>query len=149
MTVLEMLNLHIKSAMKTKSSDLATLRLIKTEVVKKETSSGAKEVDEKEFINILFTMRKQRKESVEAFEKAGRNDLAEKERSEIIVIENFLPQQLTDEELNNLVRLAAFDIIPRSMKDMGKMIKHVREAAKGKADGKRISMAVKEYLKGV
>ena len=138
---------EIKTAMKAKDTlRLGALRMIKAEIMKKETASGAGDLDENGMIALLQTMKKQRLDSIAQFEKGGREDLAQKERDEMVVIESFLPKQLGDEELSALVAATASELGVSDMKGMGPLIKAVKDKAAGGADGKRISMAVKAHL---
>ena len=138
---------EIKTAMKARNQTrLSTLRMIKSEILKKETSSGAGDVDEAGLIALLQSMKKQRLDSITQFRKGGRDDLAAVEEAEIGVIETFLPSQFTDEELASLVKDTATELGIDNMKGMGQVIRTVKEKAAGRADGKRISNAVKAHL---
>ncbi len=143
----EMISEQIKTAMKSKDTErLATLRLIKAEIIKKETEKVASELDEEGMIKLLNTMRKQRQDSIEAFEKGGRMELADKERAEIKVIETFLPQALSDEELEVMVKAVLAELGIADPKQMGLAVKEVMARAAGRADGRRVSGAVKSLL---
>ncbi len=138
---------EIKTAMKARDNNrLTTLRMIKAEILKKETSSGANEIDENGLISLLQTMKKQREDSIAQFEKGGRQELADKEKMEIETIETFLPKQLTDEELNKIAAETIAALGVTDMKGMGPVIKEVKLKTAGAADGKRISMTVKALL---
>lgn len=138
---------EIKTAMKAKEADrLSTLRMIKAEILKKETASGAKELDENGLIAMLQTMKKQRNDSIAQFEKGGRQELADKEKAEIAVIDTFLPKQLDDQELTRIAAEVIAELGVSGMKGMGPVIKTVKERTAGAADGKRISTAVKALL---
>lgn len=143
----EMISDQIKTAMKSKDSErLSALRLIKAEIIKKETEKSASELDEEGMIKLLNTMRKQRQDSIEAFEKGGRTELADKERAEIAVIESFLPQALSDEELEAMVKAVIAEQGITEAKQMGLAVKEVMARAAGRADGRRVSSAVKNHL---
>ena len=138
---------EIKKAMKAKQTTrLNTLRMIKAEILKKETASGAKELDEAGLIDLLQSMKKQRLDSISQFEKAGRDELAQKEKEELVVVESFLPKPLSDEELAQMVADVASELGAADMKAMGQVIKEVKQRSAGAADGKRISTAVKAHL---
>lgn len=138
---------EIKAAMKARDNNrLTTLRMIKAEILKKETSSGANEIDENGLISLLQTMKKQREDSIAQFEKGGRQELADKEKMEIETIETFLPKQLTDEELGKIAAETIAALGVTDMKGMGPVIKEVKLKTAGAADGKRISMTVKVLL---
>lgn len=138
---------EIKTAMKAKdSARLATLRLIKAEIMKKETEKNASELDEAGMIRLLQTMKKQREDSIAAYEKGGRQELADKERAEIVILETFLPKQLSDEDLKALAAEVIAELGLIEMRQMGGAIKEVMARAAGGADGKRVSAAVKALL---
>jgi len=138
----------MKDAMKSKNeAALRGLRAIKAEIIKAKTEPGAGgEIDEATELKFLQKMMKQRRDSLEIFEKQGREDLAKKEREEMGVIEQFLPKQMSEEE----IRLAVKDIIAQtgavSAADMGKVMGVATKQLAGKADGKTISGMVKELL---
>lgn len=137
----------IKTAMKAKDKvRLDTLRLVKAEIIKKETASGAGEMDEAGLIQMLQTMKKQRMDSIDQFKKGGRDDLAAKEQAEVEIIETLLPAQLSDDELNQIVADTAAEIGADGPKSMGPLMKALKEKIAGRADGKRISQAVKTHL---
>ena len=147
MNVRDQITAEMKTAMKTKQTErLATLRMIKAEIIKKETEKNAVEVDEAGLMRLLQTMKKQREESISQFEKGGRTDLADKERAEIAVLETFLPKQLDDAALQALAAEVVAELGITEMKQMGGAVKEVMARAAGGADGKRISAAVKACL---
>jgi len=147
MSAREQITQEIKTAMKARDTErLNTLRMIKSEIMKKETASGASELDDNGMIGLLQTMKKQREDSIAQFEKGGRQELADKEKAEIAIIESFLPKQLNDQELTQIAAAAIAELGAVDMKGMGPVIKMVKEKTAGAADGKRISMAVKALL---
>lgn len=99
-----------------------------------------------ELLDVLAKQGKQRRESIEQFAKAGRADLVEKEERELVVLSAYLPAPLTDAELGDAVAAAVAELDARSMKDMGRVVQAVLAAHKGRADGKRVSEAVKARL---
>ena len=111
-----------------------------------------REVDERitltedDILDIIAKQQKQRKDALAEFEKAGREDLIDQTKQEIEILASYLPQQLTDEELENIVSDAIKAVNAQSMKDMGKIMGKVNEVAKGRADGKRINEMVKKLL---
>ena len=146
-SVKERITQDIKQSMKARDKDrVATLRLVKAEIIKKETAGGASELDEAGLIQVLQTMKKQRLDSVAQFEKGGRQELADKEKTEIGVLETLLPAQLDEQQLTQLVADKAQELGIEDMKGMGALIKAVKAASAGGADGKRISTAVKAKL---
>ena len=139
----------IKDAMRKRSTErLETLRLLKAEILKRETAAGAKELDEAGWVQLLGTMKKQREESALQFDKGGRPELAEKERREIVVLETYLPRQLSDAELGELITAAMAEAGAKDIKAMGAVMKIVQARAAGGADGKRISAMVRTRLGG-
>lgn len=139
---------EMKEAMKSKNeSALRGLRAIKAEIIKAKTEPGASgEIDEATELKFLQKMMKQRKDSLEIFEKQGREDLASKEREEMLIIEKFLPKQLSIEEIKELVSKIIKNAGATSAADMGKIMGIASKELAGKADGKTISNVVKELL---
>ncbi len=138
---------EMKEAMKSKNEGLLrSLRAIKAEIIKAKTEPGAGwEIDETTKIKFLQKMMKQRKDSFEIYEKQGREDLASKEKEEMEVIERFLPKQMTEQEIKEEVLKLILDT-HATPADMGKIIGMANKQFAGKADGKTISMIVKELL---
>ncbi len=139
---------EMKDAMKSKNEGLLRgLRAIKAEIIKAKTEPGAGgEIDEATEQKFLQKMMKQRKDSLEIFEKQGREDLAVKEREEMAVIEKFLPKQLTEAEIKEAVAKLITEIGATSAADLGKVMGAASKQLAGKADGKTISTIVKELL---
>ena len=139
---------EMKDAMKSKNEAvLRSLRAIKAEIIKAKTEPGAAgEIDEATEQKFLQKMMKQRRDSLEIFEKQGREDLAVKEREEMAVIEKFLPKQMTEAEIKEAVRKIIADTGAASAADMGKVMGVASKQLAGKADGKTISSIVKELL---
>ena len=139
---------EMKEAMKSKNEAvLRSLRAIKAEIIKAKTEPGAAgEIDEATEQKFLQKMMKQRKDSLEIFEKQGRADLAEKEKEEMTVIEKFLPKQLSEAEIREAVAAIIAESGASSAADMGKVMGIASKTLAGKADGKTISTIVKELL---
>ncbi len=139
---------EMKEAMKSKNeSALRGLRAIKAEIIKAKTEPGAGgEIDEATELKFLQKMMKQRKDSLEIFEQQNREDLAIKERQEIEIIAKFLPQPLSAEELKTELQKIISETGAISAADMGKVMGVASKKLAGKADGKAISIAVKELL---
>ncbi|MGJ8667266.1 MAG: GatB/YqeY domain-containing protein [Patiriisocius sp.] len=138
----------MKIAMKAKDSQtLQALRSVKSAILLAQTESGAKEeLTEDEEIKILQKLVKQRKDSAAIYKEQGREDLANPEIAEAAVIEKFLPEQLSEEEVTKLVDEAIAQSGANSMADMGKVMGIVNGKAAGRADGKTISTIVKARL---
>lgn len=139
---------EMKDAMKTKNEALLRgLRAIKAEIIKAKTEPGAGgEIDEATELKFLQKMMKQRRDSLEIFEKQGRNDLAEKEKEEIAVIERFLPKQMSEAEIREALAAIIKETGAASAADLGKVMGVASKQLAGKADGKTISTLVKEML---
>ncbi len=148
MSLEEKVMAKMKDAMKAKNEGvLRALRGIKAEIIKAKTDPGAGGViDEATEMKFLNKMMKQRKESVEIFEKQGRNDLASKEKEEMDVIKEFLPEQLSEAEVKEKVAEIIKSQNATSPSDMGKIMGIASKELAGKADGKMISTFVKELL---
>ncbi len=139
---------EMKDAMKAKKEGvLRSLRAIKAEIIKAKTEPGAGgEIDTATEQKFLQKMMKQRRDSLEIFEKQGREDLALKEREEMEVIERFLPKQMTETEIKEAVAAIILQTGAASPADMGKVMGVASKQLAGLADGKTISNIVKELL---
>jgi uncharacterized protein len=138
----------LKTAMLAKDeAGLRSLRAIKAAIILAKTAEGAngelKEADETKLLQKLI---KQRKDSLEIYEKQNRADLAQKEKEEIAVIEKFLPQQLSADELKIIIEKIIAETGASSPADMGKVMGAANKQLAGQADGKTISLVVKELL---
>jgi uncharacterized protein YqeY len=141
LTIAERIKSDVASAMKAGERDRVTaLRLVLSELQKAEKEGDGDE------LAVLRRERKRRREAAEAYRGAARSDLAEGEEFEAQVIETYLPAELSDEQLDELVRQAVADTGAESPRDMGKVIKHVMAAAEGRADGRRVSTKVKDAI---
>lgn len=139
---------EMKEAMKSKDeAALRSLRAIKAEIIKAKTAPGAAgEINEVTEQIFLQKMMKQRRDSLEIFEKQGRTDLAIKEKEEMAVIERFLPKQMDEKEIKAIVEKIIADTGASSPADMGKVMGVASKQLSGVADGKTISTIVKELL---
>ena len=139
---------ELKTAMLAKDEvGLRSLRAIKAAILLVKTSEGGSgELKEDDEIKLLQKLVKQRKDSLEIFEQQNRNDLAQKEKDEIAVIEKFLPKQLSAEELKEELRKIIAEVGANSPGDLGKVMGVASKQFAGKADGKTISTLVKELL---
>ena len=124
----------------------STLRMVKAAMMNRKIEKGA-ELDDDDVQKLLRSLVKQRRDSIEQYEKAGRQELVDKEAAEIAVIETYLPQAASVDEIEQAVVAAIAETGATSMKDMGKVMKAAQEALSGKnADGKTISEIVKAKL---
>jgi uncharacterized protein len=124
---------------------LSAIRMLKTAIHNKEIDLQ-RPLNEAEALQILSVLVKQRKDSIEQFAKGGRNDLVEKETAELKVIQEFMPAQLSDEEVEVIIKKAIAEIGAVSVKDMGKVMKVLMPQLTGKADGKIAGEKVKALL---
>ena len=126
----------------------STLRMAKAALQNREIEKGG-ELDEEEMAKLLRSLVKQRHDSVEQYEKGGRQELADKEKAEIEILEQYLPQSASPEEIEAAVAAAVSETGASSMKDMGKVMKAAQAALAGKnADGRMVSEVVKSKLAG-
>jgi uncharacterized protein YqeY len=147
MNLSEKINSDLKDAMK--SGDkvrLQTLRSIRALILEFEKSGSGKKFSEEEEIKLLSTAAKKRKESIEEFNKAGREDLANKEVAELNVIMSYLPKQLTENEIVAEVKKLSESLDARTKEDFPKLMPAAIKVLKGKADGKSIKYAVEKIL---
>ncbi len=147
MTLTEQIQKDMTQAMKAREERrLSTLRMVKTALKNKEIEKRGP-LDDKEAQQVLSTLIKQRKDSIEQFSKGGRQDLADKEQAEIAIIEGYLPRALGDEEITGTVRATIAEMGAPSMKDMGSVMKNVMAKLAGaRVDGKLVSDIVKREL---
>ncbi len=137
---------QIKEAMRSQNKDrLTALRNIKA-VMKNKAIDLKRDLEDPEAIQILVTLSKQRRESIDSFQKGGREDLVAKEAAELKVIEEFLPKPFSPQELDNIIRGAIAESQAAGPKDMGKVMKALMPKITGKADGAAVSQRVKELL---
>ena len=148
MSLSDKINAAIKEAMKAKDqAALRGLRAVKSAILLEMTKEGAGNgLSEETEIKLLQKMVKQRKDSIEIFEKQERADLAIKEKEDVATIEAFLPEQMSEEELTNALKEIIAETGAESMKDMGKIMGMASQRFAGKADGKTISSIVKTLL---
>jgi uncharacterized protein YqeY len=146
LSILDQLNQDLKQAMKDKDSlKLSVIRMLKT-ALKNEEINQAKTLTEDQELTILTRELKQRQDSLQEFEKAGRSDLAEKTRLEIDIVKSYLPKELSVDELRELIREAVAEAGATSKKEMGKVMSILIPKVKGRADGKLVNQLVSELL---
>lgn len=148
MALLEKIEADLKTAMKNREKEKTeALRSIKTAIMLARTEKGAdKDLSEDKEVKILQKLVKQRKESAEIYQQQGRQELAEMELNEAKFIEDYLPEQMSDEELTEIIKKIIEETGAESMKDMGKVMGIAQRQLAGKADGKVISDKVKSLL---
>ena len=137
----------LTTAMKARdAARLSTLRMVKAAFMNREIEKGS-ELDDEEMIKLLRSMVKQRRDSIEQFTKGGRDDLVAHEQAEVVVIEGYLPQSASAEEIEAAVIAAITETGANSIKDMGKVMKAAQAQLAGKnADGRTVSEMVKSRL---
>lgn len=146
MDINKKLNEEMVTAAKAKDKiRLSAIRLLKTAVHNKEIELK-RPLQEAEIMQLLSAMVKQRKDSIEQFAKGGRMDLVEKEEAELKVVQEFLPAQMSDEEVEALIKKAIAEAGAVSAKDMGKVMKILMPQITGRADGKAAGEKVKALL---
>ena len=145
--LIEKIEKDLKEAMKLRNSmKVDTLRMLKSALNYYKIEKKLEEFKDEDVLTIIYRQVKQHKESIESFEKSGREDLIEKEKKELAILEEYMPAQASDEEINRVVIEAIKEVGAASKKDFGKIMKTVMEKLKGKADGKLISQKVGEEL---
>jgi uncharacterized protein YqeY len=149
MSIVEQITQDITTAMKAREEHrLSTLRMVKSALKNKEIDKRAP-LDDKEAMAVLSTLIKQRKDSIEAFTKGGRQELADKEAAEITMIEGYLPKSLGEEEITATVKAVIAEMGSPTMKDMGAVMKNTMAKFGGaRVDGKVVSETVKRELSG-
>ena len=147
MSIVETIDKDLVAALRAQETlKLSVLRMIKAALMNKKVELG-KAVDETQALAVLRTLAKQRRESVEAFRKGGRDDLADKEEAEIKFVESYLPAAASDEEIDEAVAAAIAETAAQSAKDVGKAMKVAMAKLAGKnADGKRVNEKVRARL---
>ena len=148
MSLMEKIEKDVIEAMKAKDAvRVSTLRMLKSALGNYLIQVKKVKAEDADVLGIIAKQAKQRRESLESFEKAGRQDLADKEKAELAILECYLPKQLTDDELRAAVQSAIATSGAKGPADIGKLMKVLMPAIQGKADGKRVQEAVKALLK--
>ncbi len=146
MTLLTTINEDIKTAMKARDKEkLSVLRMLKSALQNEQIKKGT-ELNEEEELSVLSREMKQRRDSLTEFKNADRQDLVEKLENEIVIVESYLPKQLTEEELQSIVQEVIASVNATSTSDFGKVMGAIMPKVKGKADGNAVNRIVKEQL---
>ena len=152
MSLNDQLTTDLKQAMKAKDVvRLRTIRALRAAIKDKEIAErqgGEATLSEETYLAVLQKQAKQRRDAIEQYEQASRDDLAAKEREELVIIESYLPQQLDDEEIRSVVRAIVAETGASSMRDMGKVMGAAMQQLRGRADGRRINEITREFLSG-
>jgi uncharacterized protein YqeY len=147
MNLTERINEDLKASMK--SGDklrTETIRSIRALILEFQKSGSGKELNPEEEIKLLTGAAKKRKDSIEQFRNAGREDLASKEEKELQILQAYLPKQLSKEEIESEVKKIAVEVGAAGKEDFPKLMPAVMKSLKGKADGKDVRTAVEEFL---
>ena len=146
MTIRERVQEDMKSAMRSGEKErLATIRLILAGIKQREVDERIT-LDDVQTLSVIEKMVKQRNESIVQFEAGGRADLVAKENAELVILQSYLPTRMSDAEVDALIAAAITTTGAASMKDMGKVVAHVKNAAQGRADMAAVSARVKAKL---
>ncbi|AMA72355.1 MULTISPECIES: GatB/YqeY domain-containing protein [Aneurinibacillus] len=146
MRLIDRLTNDMKQAMKDKDKlKLSVIRLVKSAIKNEEINQG-KELSDDEVLTVLTRELKQRRDSLQEFEKAGRDDLATSARDEIKILMEYMPEQLSEDEIRTLVKEAIEQTGASSKKDMGKVMGALMPKVKGRADGSLVNKIVQESL---
>ncbi len=147
MSLSEKLTEDMKQAMKAKDrKKLSVIRMVRASLQNEAIKLGVDTLSEEDELTILSRELKQRKDSIEEFEKADRSDLVENLNSEIKILEVYMPKQLTDEELDQLIDQTMDEVNATSKRDFGKLMGALMPKVKGKAEGSKVQQLVKEKL---
>lgn len=139
----------LKETMKNKDSfKLGVIRMVKG-AIQLEKINKKRDLNDEEVIDVISKQIKLRKDSINEFEKAGRNDLADTTKKEVEVLNEYMPEQLSSEEVNKIIDEAFAKVNPTSQKDMGLVMKEVTPKVKGKADMGEVSKIIKEKLSNI
>jgi hypothetical protein len=137
-----------KAALKSRDTvKLSTLRLLLA-AIQNEEIRLRKELGAEEIQKVIATLSKQRSEAIELYRKGGRDDLAQKEEAELGILQAYLPQPLTEQEVQSLIRHSIAELGATGVKDLGKVMKQVMPKVSGRTDGKRVNELAKALLGG-
>ncbi|MFH5832086.1 GatB/YqeY domain-containing protein [Halalkalibaculum sp. DA3122] len=150
MSIQDQILSDLKEAMKNKEKDrLKVLRSIKSKLLEREISErkgGEASLSDEQVTEVLMKAAKQRKESIEQFREGGRDDLVASEQKELDIIESYLPEMLSEEEIRDIARQKIEELGAENMADMGKVMGVMMSELKGQAEGSLVSKVVKEEL---
>jgi uncharacterized protein YqeY len=147
MSLLDQLNQDMKQAMKNKEKDkLVVIRMVKAALQNEAIKLGKNELSEEEGLTVLSRELKQRKDSLQEFQKADRLDLVEKTQAEVDILIDYMPKQLSEEEVSEIVKQTISEVNATSKADMGKVMGALMPKVKGKADGSLVNKLVQQLL---
>jgi uncharacterized protein YqeY len=146
MSLKERIDRDLKEALRAQAKTrLSAVRMLRAALTEKE-KSGAGPLTEEDYVAVVQKQAKQRRDAAEQFRAAGRDDLAAREEAELAVIEGYLPAQVSDEELERVVREVVAHTGATTMKDLGRVMGEAMSALRGRADGRRVQAAVRALL---
>lgn len=125
---------------------LSVLRMLQASIKNKIIDTGQKELPDEQIVAVVNSEIKKRRDSVSEFEKVGRSDAAKAERDEIAILMDYMPEQLSDEQVSQMIDEAIYELKIESIKDLGKLMKALMPKVKGKADGNTVNKIVREKL---
>jgi len=147
--LIDQLTEELKKALKAHDERrVSVIRLLKSTIKNKEIEKKRALTDD-EILAIIASAVKQRQESIEAFKKGGREDLVEKETEELKILQSFLPEPLSEEELKGEIKRVVEEVGASSMRDMGKVMKVLMPRVRGRAEGGKVNSLVKEFLESL
>jgi uncharacterized protein YqeY len=148
MSLQEEISAALKDAMRARDeAKMSTLRLVLTAIKKREKEARSL-LEDQEVVSVITSQMKQRRESIEQYRKAGREDLAQTEENELHILQGYMPEQVSEEEISNTLDEIIAEVGAVSMKDMGKVMKAAMAKLAGKAEGGAINAMVKAKLSG-
>ena len=148
MSLQEEISAALKDAMRARDeAKMSTLRLVLTAIKKREKEARSL-LEDQEVVSVITSQMKQRRESIEQYRKAGREDLAQTEENELQILQGYMPEQVSEEEISNTLDEIIAEVGAVSMKDMGKVMKAAMARLAGKAEGGAINAMVKAKLSG-
>ena len=149
MSLLQRFDDELKVAIKTSDKlKVSVLRMAKSALKNRQIEKRG-ELSEEEVLSVISMLSKQRRESIEHFSKGGRDDLADKEKQELEILQSYLPSQLTPEELDRIIVETIKESSAQGIKDIGKVMRLLMPRVKGAADGKAVNHRVKELLEKI
>ncbi|SNZ11008.1 hypothetical protein SAMN05421503_1927 [Terribacillus aidingensis] len=147
MSLTERLNQDMKTAMKARDKEtLSVIRMVKASLQNEAIRTGNDTLSEDEELTVLSREVKQRKDSLQEFQEAGRDDLVQKQEAELQVLKGYMPEQLSEEELEDVIKQTIAEVGATSKKDMGSVMSAVMPKVKGKTDGSLVNKIVNKHL---
>ena len=150
MEIIQQIEHDFNQALKKKEeAEVSALRLIKSAIKNAEIAARPEELDEEQAIKTLRALVKQRQEAIELYQQGNRQDLAEKEKQEIEIIKRYLPAELDESVVREIIKKAVAEVQPTSLKELGKVMGKVMPEIKGQMGGDKVSQLVKEELEKI